>query len=735
MRLRLDGWDAGETAHGDDRDFTTRTTLTAPVDGELLFEGLATLCTVIVDGEVVAESESMFVPVRVPVGAGEHEVEVRCAALTPRLAERRKPRARWRQKVAYDGNLRWFRTTLLGRAPGFAPGPPVVGLWRPAWLVAGEPSVSIRCRVDGSDGVVAAVSSVDGVLTVGEASLAMKEGVPGELRVPGVRLWWPHTHGEPNLYEATFTPSASDNQRKALEITRGWSRRVGFRTLEAVGDVLSDGLSLSLNDCPLFVRGALWTPTPEGEERHTLEAARDAGLNAIRLPGTGVYETAAFHDLCDELGLLVWQDLMFANLDYPFEVPEFHAQVTAELDALVETVGGRPSLAVVCGGSEIEQQVAMLGLDPALGRPEFLGEEVPERLRAADVDAVYVPSAPCGEHRPLLPHEGVSNWFAVGGYRRPLAEARTAGVRFASECLAIANVPDDPPADRTEGVMRDVDSPWDFADVRDHYLQALYGVGVDDLLSADAPRYVALSSTVSGDVMAHVLGEWRREGSPCAGAFILWLRDLRPGAGWGLLDHRGRPKAVLGALRRVLAPVAVWMTDEGMGGLAVHVANDRPRPLEASLRLTVYREGEHVVEEAATPVSVPGHAQVTRDAETVLGRWVDVSYAYRFGEPGHDLVVAALEGPAGELIASYEHEPLGRSPRAWTAAELGVSAVLEGDAVRISARRALIGARLTGCRAAEDGFVVEPGRDRVVAVRDVERPALTARNLLGAVAC
>jgi beta-mannosidase len=674
MRLRLEGWDAGETASGDDTDFATRTTLTAPSDGELVFDGLATLCTVLVDGAVVAESESMWVPVRVPVTAGEHEVEVRCAALTPRLAERRKPRARWRQKVASDGNLRWFRTTLLGRTP-FAPGPPVVGLWRPAWFVADEPALRLRTRVEGADGVV-------------EVTPAGGETV--EIRVPDVELWWPHTHGTPRLYDIEF---------------EGQRRRVGFRTITANEDWLREGLELRVNGVPVFVRGALWTPVPPGEERATLELARDAGLNAIRLPGTGVYESAAFHDLCDELGLLVWQDLMFANLDYPFDVPEFRAQVDAELDALADVVGGRPSLAVVCGGSEIEQQVAMLGLDPALGRPPFLTDRL-------DLDAVYVPNAPCGAERPLRADDGVAHWFGVGGYRRPLAEARTAGVRFAAECLALANAPDDLPDDPRAGVMRDADTDWDFLDVTRHYLAELYGRDAgDDLLP-----------WVSGDVMAEVLGEWRRAGSPCGGALILWLRDLAPGSGWGLLDHRGRPKAVLGALSQVLAPVAIWTTDEGMSGIAVHVANDRPEPLSTTLRVTLYRDGEHPVEEATAPIEVPAHGSWTGDVETLLGRWVDAAYSYRFGPPQHDLLVAALD----ELSLAAARETAGRSPERLDAEALGVAASRRGDAVRITTRRALLGARIGGRM-----FVVEPGRERTVRVSDAGDVELTARNLAG----
>ncbi|MEA2171608.1 MAG: beta-mannosidase [Solirubrobacteraceae bacterium] len=661
MRIPVEGWqrqptteDAlhwlpGATALGDDAPWTFRTQVIAPTDGTLRFDGIATLATVLVDDVVVAESESMWVPVEVPVRQGERAVEVRCRALTPELAVPRKPRARWRQKVAADNNLRWFRTTLCGRAPGFAPGPPVVGLWRPVWFVAGEPSVSVRARLDGDDGVVTVrTDAPDGTpVRVGNLQTVVADG-GAELRLPSPARWWPHTHGEPVLYE--------------VEVA-GVVRRVGFRTIESPGDILRDGLRPRVNGVDVFVRGALWTPTDD--VRATLETARDHGLNAIRIPGTMVYETRAFHDLCDELGLLVWQDLMFANLDYPFEVPEFRAQVDAELDALIDIVGGRPSLFCVCGGSEIEQQVAMLGLDPALGRPPFLAEGAPARLLDCGVDALYVPSAPCGADRPLLPGQGVSNWFGVGGYLRPFADIRSAGVRFASECLAIANVGDDVPHPHDpawkDGVPGDVGTDWDFDDVRDHYLAALYDVDPERLRATDPDKWLKLSRAVSGDVMTEVFGEWRRAASGCGGGFVLWLRDLVPGAGWGLIDSAGAPKPVLRALRHVLAPVAVWMTDEVMGGYAIHVANDASVPLDATVVVRRGGPDDSPVDTAEAHVEVPPHAQWTGDVETVFGRWVDAAYTYRFGPPAHQLVVAELRDPGGAILGTAQRFPVGRA--------------------------------------------------------------------------
>jgi beta-mannosidase len=811
--LRDAGLEAGDL---DGQDWWFRTGFSAtPVEaGEevvLRFDGIATLAEVFLNGRSILSSESMFQKHVVAVGGilvpGANDIAIRCRALAPELGVQRRPRARWRTRLVADNNLRWFRTMLLGRIPSFSPRPAAVGPWRPITMERRRAVVvedlRLRPRLDGDDGVLAvtvhlrhlggnpptaidvvvdgpgdARSSTRGSLEIG--TMTTEQSVfTGEIRIATVERWWPHTHGAPVLYPVRLELEGAGGP--AL-IDAG---RVGFRTLTAGAepdhDIERDGLFVHVNGVPVFARGALWTPldivglaSTAADIRAALEVVRAAGMNMVRLPAFGPYEQDAFHDACDELGLLVWQDLAFMSMDYPFGDEAFGRIAADEVEAVALRLAGRPSTAVLCGNSEVEQQVAMLGLDLGLARIPFFDEIAPSIARAAGLDAVYVPSAPFGGDLPMQPDRGVIGYYGVGGYRAPLSDARTSGVRFAAECLAFANVPDeealatlvpDPPYEAfvhnpswKAGVARDAGSGWDFDDLRDDCLKLVFGVDPGAIRRYDHDRYLELSRAVTGEVMAHVFGEWRRAGSPSGGGLILWLRDLVAGAGYGVLDHRGRPKTAYHHLRRILAPTSVWLVDEGIGGVVVHVANDGPAPLTARLRIALYTELELPVGEAVETLEVPPHTTVERNVEGMLGRFVDAAWAYRFGPPAQDAIVASLErvagsaprdeasGAAGELLAQAFHFPAGRPLVQERAERLGLAATASTGAdgslrLEISTRRLAYGVRIhvTGHAASDDAFSVEPGGTRIVTLRPVASDAtggggwLSALNLRGQV--
>ena len=229
-----------------------------------------------------------------------------------------------------------------------------------------------------------------------------------------------------------------------------------------------------------------------------------------------------------------------------------------------------------------------------------------------------------------------------------------------------------------QGVPRDSGASWDFEDVRDHYLQDVYGVEPTSLRTDDFERYLALSQAATGLVMAETLGEWRRAGSPCAGALIWWLNDVLPGSGWGILDSRGRPKPAYWIARRSLAPLAVWTTDEGTNGIAVHIANDTADEVDAVVDVRLLRDSEQVVAHGERAIRLGPRAAIEDDVESILGRFVDAGYTYRFGSPQHDVVAVTLLSE-GRIVSQTARFPLGRKPLPEPAPHLGITAIAETD--------------------------------------------------------
>ncbi len=597
--LRASGqWNFDTPRDFDAEDFWWRLRL---ADGQveagpalLGFDGLATLADVWLDGVHVLHSENMFLSHTLPIAiAGAHELLIRCAALAPELAKKR-PRPRWRVPMLTQAQLRWFRTSLLGRTPGWSPPCPAVGPWRPIWIERGRHpigEIAIDVGLEGADGYVDVVADlgadVDSADVVVErdgqrtcAALALRDGRwRGRARIAAAQLWWPHTHGEPALY-AIAIEATQAGQPFAIDLGRS-----GFRDIEIERD--NGDFAVRVNGVDIFCRGACWTPLDvvslaASREDYAAAVAQAvaAGMNMLRISGTMTYEDDALLDALDAQGVLLWQDLMFANMDYP-EDESFVAGVIAEVDQQLARLRARPSLALVCGNSEGEQQAAMSGAARDRWSPPLFHQILAERVGASGI--AYVTSSAHGGAFPHAANEGTTSYYGVGAYLRPLEDARRSQLRFASECLAFANIPHESglpggPNLRVHHAAwktrapRDLGAGWDFDDVRDHYVAKLYGVDPTTLRVSDHERYLALGRAASGEVMARAFAEWRRAAAPTRGALILFLRDLWSGAGWGVVDANGRPKQCWYAVRRALAPCALAITDEGVNAMCSTIA-------------------------------------------------------------------------------------------------------------------------------------------------------------------
>lgn len=650
----------------------------------LMFDGLATDAEVWLNTERILTSHSMFQQHAVEITSHGNDVLVICFRALKALLGKSLKRARWRPAMIFPSALRGVRTTLLGHMSGWCPDVHAIGPWRPVVLLPkSEPHVTqlritTQLNPDYSAVLEVALSlntneSIDGLMIDCANSRAkMIRQADGTfavlLKLSYVEPWWPHTHGTPHLYD--------------VELSIGNSRihlgKVGFRTVEIDRGIDGQGFAVVVNGTKIFCRGACWTSADVvglNASRATyqpwLELMRDANMNMVRVGGTMVYEGDDFYKLCDELGIMVWQDFMFANFDYPDSDPGFMDDVRIEASQFLTRTQCSPCITIVCGGSEVSQQAAMLGLPKEAWTSKLFAELLPDVCRSLRSDVPYVPNSPSGGDLPFIANAGVAHYYGVGAYQRSLDDVRRAAVRFASECLAFANVPETATLNRElpvpavhhplwkQRVPRDQGASWDFEDIRDFYLNLIFKVDVALLRRTDPQRYISLSQAVTGEVMEAVFAEWRRNKSTCWGGLVWTFQDLMPGAGWGVVDSTLQPKPAWYALRRAFRPVQLVMTDEGVNGLAVHAINDTTSNLKCRLTIKLFK-GSSLMHSGSIDLQVQARSAVEVSATSILSRFVDINYAYRFGPLAHDVVVAELSaGESDDILAQAFYFPAG----------------------------------------------------------------------------
>ncbi len=404
------GW-IGRTAW----QYTTTIETGPPADGEradLVFEGLDTVCTVSLNGTELGSPRNMHRTHRFDVTdllvAGSNELVVAFEAqldAAERLSEEIGPRP-------YTNFHPFNAIRKMACNFGWDWGPDLVtaGIWRPAylqrWHTARLGDVRVLATVSGDTGTVTVHPEV--VSTTGEPvevrvrvgdRIATGDGTV-TVELPNVRRWWPRGYGDQPLYDVDVTLQSGGT------VLDTYACRTGFRTVRM--DTTPDGHGTSfvivVNDQPILVKGANWIPDdcfPSRVSRHdyarSIHDATDAGMNLLRVWGGGIYESRDFYELCDELGVLVWQDFLFACAAYAEESP-LRDEVIAEARENIARLSPHPSLAIWNGnnenlwGYEIWGWADELG-DKTWGRGYYL-DLLPRIVAELDPTRPYSPGSP-----------------------------------------------------------------------------------------------------------------------------------------------------------------------------------------------------------------------------------------------------------------------------------------------------------------------------------------------------
>ena len=739
----------------------------------LQFDGLLTFADVYLNGELILQSRNAFHVHQIEVTnqlQTSNQLAICFRAIAPHY-QAKQPRGRFPTRLIEQRHLRFIRTPVLGYMPGFAPNAKPVGAYRPITLVL-ENQFSLKSKrvhttlVDDAMGkleiavellplpgvdlnqmafelVVQALDTRQEISRKPVSFVKQQNGTIG-LAVTevlaNINAYWPHTHGLPNRYKLTLNCKLNGFQ---MPISLG---EVGFKRVERVEP---NSFGLKINGVPLFLRGACWTPmnvktllADADLLRERLNLLKNAGFNMLRISGNMPYESDDFYQICDELGILIFQDFAFSNFDYPEDATDFVASIQKEATDFLTKHAQKSCLTVLAGGSEVYQQAAMMGL-PLNGLKNAIFEShLREIAQDFAPNILYVASSPSGNQIPFHAGDGPSHYYGVGGYLRGFDDARLFKGRFAAECLAFSHMPEEsslrtffdgeiPPPHHPlfkAAIPRDPGSGWDFSDTTDFYLEKLFGCNAVQLRAIDPQKYRALCRLTTMEVVERTMSIFRANSAAGRAALVWFLNDVKNGAGWGYIDTLGQPKSAFYGLSRVAQPTTLVFVDEGLEGLGVYLAHDGAKVLECELTIALITAEGQVLAQHTAPQTLQPRSIQRVSVDAFLGRFVDSSYAYKFGPRSFVAVVAKLTHQGKVLSQKVYTEPeltqISSTDLGLTASSLKINETQYQ--VTISAQKPVFYANLevAGYVVSDQYFHVMPGFDYAVTLQKTSKATL-----------
>ncbi len=448
-------------------------------------------------------------------------------------------------------------------------------------------------------------------------------------------LWWIHELGTPNLYELTLT------LKKGTAVIDERFEKIGIRDLKLVRnpDKWGETFYFLLNGVPVFAKGANWIPIdsfiPRGKKlglyAMNLQCAKKANMNMIRVWGGGIYEDDEFYNLCDELGILVWQDCSFACAIYESD-QKYLDNVKVEVTQNVKSLRNHSCLALWCGNNEVEWFIDIYELFSFKLRLRslfkhrkgniFLFEEfIHEIINNHDPQRPYWPSSPSNggrfgnRKRGLLrsnsPKRGDSHYWGVWHLSKPFSAYRSFDSRFMSE-FGFESFP----SMKTIETFCPPDQYDFYSPIMENHQKNRSGnkkimkyMKRRFIIPKIFEKQVVLSQITQGEAIEYGVEHWRinRNNYHCMGSLYWQLNDCWPVASWSSLDYYGRWKALHYFAKRFYKPFLACAY-ETKDNVDLYLINDLRVPQKGKLKWeivdsngTILAEGEK--NETATPCS------------------------------------------------------------------------------------------------------------------------------------
>ncbi len=584
-------------------------------------DGIDTLATISINGRKLATTDNMFRSYEWDVKAmlknGENVIKVLLKSPMKYTRRMRANEKVFRFRATAGEEQANAYAAYIRKQPcnfGWDWGPmlPTSGIWRGVRLVAWsdvrladvaveqkhhgatnpgcEITVKAECERAASGSVkLRAALRFQGKLVAEKIVTCRSKSASLKLVVDNPKLWWPNNMGDQPLYDLKV--DLLDTAGRTLDAKE---KRIGLRTLrlDRHKDQWGESFQFVVNGVPFFAKGANWIPvdallgrrTRDDYERLVGDAAA-ANMNMLRVWGGGIYEDDLFYDMCDELGICVWQDFIFACMFYPSWDKAFMKTVEAEARDNVKRIGHHACVALWCGNNELE----MMKIGPKRDRFKVSMKDygaifdklLPKVVSELAPQTDYWPSSPHSPHGDRTDHEnpkwGDAHLWAVWHGRKPFEWYRTCEHRFNSE-FGFQSFPEPKTVNGfTEKRDRNITAP-----VMEHHQRSWIGNtaimqymldwfrlpdGFDNMLWA--------SQILQGMAMKYAVEHWRRSMPRGMGTLYWQLNDVWPVASWSSIDYHGRWKALHYMARHFFAPVLVsGLEDRKKGTVEVNITSD-----------------------------------------------------------------------------------------------------------------------------------------------------------------
>ncbi len=559
-------------------EFTPSKALLAETIIELVADGLDTVATIRINGKPLAETENMFVGYRFEIGnllkPGKNLLEITFGSPMKYIGNRKLP-GHFSEPCDPVGGASLIRKEQCSFGWDWGPRLATCGVYLPIRLEGRSASRIERVRIrqeHTDDGVkltfVASLSDgstgrLGGSIRLGDKVACLIQGNKAFIRNP--ELWWPNGLGSQPLYDVDA--HALDESGKIVD---RWRKRIGLRTitLDRRPDEFGESFRFVVNGRPIFAKGANWIPAHSFVSKVSLKdyddllsSAARANMNMIRVWGGGIYESEDFYDLCDEKGLLVWQDFMFACALYP-GTEAFKDQVEAEAAYQVSRLAHRACLALWCGNNELEQYSAQIISSPARKRAyeSVFYKILPRAVNKLDGVTAYWPSSPHNPNGYGQGHNnetaGDSHFWDVWHARKPVKTYEEKKFRFCSEfgmqsysSPEVAATFCNPEAFNVFGPeMENHQKNSDGNQIILDYISRLYR------FPKDYSSLSYLSQLNQAYCMKIGIEHFRRSMPRTMGALYWQLNDCWPVASWSSLEFGGNWKALHFEAKRFFSP-------------------------------------------------------------------------------------------------------------------------------------------------------------------------------------